>query len=124
MPYQVIVNTNIQNPYAEVEFIDESGNKVNAPSGVQVEFSSDTPSLIDIAPDPNNSLRGKITLPLLDNPVVGQAFVHFQVTGADDTDNQPFQDQYIKVIVTPAVPATEAMITFQVSAPPPPDQST
>lgn len=119
MPYQVIVNTNPANPYAEIEFLDDSGNKVNTPGGAVAAFTSDNPGIVAIDPDPNNSLRGKITLPLA-NPVMGTAMIHIQISGANDTNNQPFSDQYIQATAMPAVPAKPASIMFHLTAPPTP----
>lgn len=117
MPYQVVVNTNIQNPYAEVQFIDADGNIVATPDGAQVAFVSSNTDTIGFATDPDNVLRGKITLPDPMPPIWGQAMVQVKITGANDTNDQPFEDQYISVTLTPPVPAKAPSIMFEIAGP-------
>lgn len=111
MPFQLLVNTNQAAPSVSVQFVDANNRVVNTPAGAQVEFTVSDTNVLAIEADTNNALKGNITFPST-SPQQGSATVTAHVTGVNDINNQPYQDQKVTVIVHPGIPAQPASIQF------------
>lgn len=74
-----------------LSFVDDKGNETPAPAAVNVPggvvFTSDTPAVATVAPDPNNPLVGNIT------PVApGDCNIAANVPNATEPDGSPMAD--------------------------------
>lgn len=110
MPAHVIVDANPLAPSVIVAFTDATGNSIGAPNGASASFTTDNPSLIAIASDTNNPLKGNVSL---SEGIPGSATIGIAIDGANDVDGNPFPRIQIKVNASPPV-TTPGSVGFQV----------
>lgn len=111
------ISVDTANETATIEFVDDKGNKTDAPANASVTFTSDNAAVATITTDPANPLQGNISPTGVGTVMIGATIGG--ATGPDGTTPLPNPDP-VALTVNPGAAVGERLTVGEAPAAPTP----